>query len=184
MNWEAIGAIGELLSAFAVLITLLFLAVQVRHSNHTMAESNRLERVAVIDRHADSVSRWRGLLMENPDLAQLWMKAREDKELDDSEKFLLDNIFIDFNNIQRSNFVRANAVGEQDLGKQAVRSVLVELVQSETLMNMWEVMRPWNELGSPEFVAQVQHGLSDSEKSMLERFGSGSMLEQYARSRT
>jgi len=58
MNWEAIGAIGELVGAYAVLITLLFLAEQVRHSNHAMAESNRLERVAAIDRHADSISRW------------------------------------------------------------------------------------------------------------------------------
>ncbi len=30
MNWDAIGAIGEVLSALAVLATLLYLAVQVR----------------------------------------------------------------------------------------------------------------------------------------------------------
>lgn len=33
MNWEAIGAIGELLAAVGVLITLIYLAVQVRQAN-------------------------------------------------------------------------------------------------------------------------------------------------------
>ncbi|HEY5647584.1 MAG TPA: hypothetical protein VIS76_16660 [Pseudomonadales bacterium] len=32
MNWEAIGAIGETLGALAVFITLVYLAVQVRHA--------------------------------------------------------------------------------------------------------------------------------------------------------
>ena len=33
MNWEATGAIGEFLGAAAVLITLIYLAVQVRQGN-------------------------------------------------------------------------------------------------------------------------------------------------------
>jgi len=31
VNWDAIGAIGEIVGAVAVLITLLYLAIQVRH---------------------------------------------------------------------------------------------------------------------------------------------------------
>lgn len=33
MNWDAIGAVGELLGATAVLVTLIYLAVQVRQGN-------------------------------------------------------------------------------------------------------------------------------------------------------
>ena len=33
MNWDAIGAVGELLGATAVLVTLIYLAVQVRQAN-------------------------------------------------------------------------------------------------------------------------------------------------------
>ena len=33
MNWDAVGAIGEIFGGFAVLITLIYLAAQVRHSN-------------------------------------------------------------------------------------------------------------------------------------------------------
>jgi hypothetical protein len=39
VNWEAIGAIGELLSAVAVLVTLIYLAVQVRNARTEMQHS-------------------------------------------------------------------------------------------------------------------------------------------------
>jgi hypothetical protein len=37
MNWEAIGAVGELAGASAVLITLIYLAVQIRQNTATVA---------------------------------------------------------------------------------------------------------------------------------------------------
>jgi hypothetical protein len=39
MNWEAIGAVGEILGAIAVLITLGYLAVQIRQSTRAMQTS-------------------------------------------------------------------------------------------------------------------------------------------------
>ncbi|MBM89205.1 MAG: hypothetical protein CMQ41_12590 [Gammaproteobacteria bacterium] len=44
MNWEAIGAVGEIVGALAVVITLVYLASQVRHAKETAADTNRLER--------------------------------------------------------------------------------------------------------------------------------------------
>jgi hypothetical protein len=44
MNWEAIGAMGESLSAILVLITLVYLATQVRYAKNTAADANRLAR--------------------------------------------------------------------------------------------------------------------------------------------
>jgi hypothetical protein len=38
MNWDAIGAVGELLGSVAVLVTLVYLAIQVRHAR---AEASR-----------------------------------------------------------------------------------------------------------------------------------------------
>ena len=37
MNWDAIGAVGELLGASAVLITLIYLAVQIRQNTSAVA---------------------------------------------------------------------------------------------------------------------------------------------------
>jgi hypothetical protein len=46
MSWDAIGAIGELASALVVLITLVYLAVQVKESNKLARSSSLL---AVLD---------------------------------------------------------------------------------------------------------------------------------------
>jgi len=44
MNWDAIGAIGETIGALAVVITLAYLAVQIRVSRSVAADANRLTR--------------------------------------------------------------------------------------------------------------------------------------------
>lgn len=44
MNWDAIGAIGEITGAIAVVLTLVYLASQVRHAKNAAADTNRLER--------------------------------------------------------------------------------------------------------------------------------------------
>jgi len=44
MNWEALGAIGETLGAVAVLVTLAYLAVQVRHARDEVRRSTSRAR--------------------------------------------------------------------------------------------------------------------------------------------
>ncbi len=44
MNWEAISAIGELIGAVAVLVTLIYLAVQVRQAKHEISLVGRQAR--------------------------------------------------------------------------------------------------------------------------------------------
>ncbi len=156
MNWEAIGAIGELVGAGAVLLTLIILVRQVSHSTNAMLESNRLERVSAIDRHSDTIGRWRGRLIENADLAQIWATGREGGNLDEIDKIRLNNLWIDFANIQRANFTRARTVGEAGLAHQAVMSVAAEKNQSEIFQLEWVAGRPWHSLTSPDFVERVE----------------------------
>jgi hypothetical protein len=44
MNWEAIGAIGEILGATVVFITLAYLAIQVRYAKIAASDANRQVR--------------------------------------------------------------------------------------------------------------------------------------------
>jgi hypothetical protein len=156
MNWEAIGAIGEVIGAGAVLLTLIILVRQVSHSTRAMQESNRLERASAVDRHSDTISRWRGRLIENEDLARIWSSGRSGGQLDGIDRVRLNNLWIDFTNTQRANYVRSITVGEVGLARQAVMSIAAEQNQSDIFQNEWRTARPWNELASPEFVALVE----------------------------
>ncbi len=60
---QILGNIGEFVGALGVVATLIYLAVQVRHSavllesnNAAMAENTKLIRAAAIDRYSDAVS--------------------------------------------------------------------------------------------------------------------------------
>ena len=44
MNWDAIGAVGEIFGAFAVVATLIYLASQVKHAKEAAADINRIAR--------------------------------------------------------------------------------------------------------------------------------------------
>jgi len=44
VNWDAIGAVGEILGAIAVVATLGYLAVQIRAARESAADANRLNR--------------------------------------------------------------------------------------------------------------------------------------------
>ena len=46
MNWDAFGAVGVILGALAVVITLVYLALQILHAKATAADANRLARAS------------------------------------------------------------------------------------------------------------------------------------------
>ena len=44
MNWDAIGAIGEIIGALAVVLTLGYFGIQIRAAREAAADTNRLHR--------------------------------------------------------------------------------------------------------------------------------------------
>lgn len=68
MDWEAIGAIGEVVAAFAVVISLLYLANQIR-------AQNRESRLASIHELTESF-RNAILSFQNPNLADVFARGK------------------------------------------------------------------------------------------------------------
>ncbi len=57
MNWEAIGAVGEVVGAIGVILTLAYLAVQIRHNTRTAQASTELEASKQLTSYVERVSR-------------------------------------------------------------------------------------------------------------------------------
>ena len=68
MNWEALGATGEMLSAVAVFVTLWYLATQVRHGRREIERSISLGR-------AESLSQLQLNRANNAHLGSVWVRA-------------------------------------------------------------------------------------------------------------
>src|ERR1700731_862146 len=65
MNWEAIAAISQLVGSIAVVVSVLYLAVQLR-------SSTRVARVAAQDAAAAALRDVTKPFMENAELARIW----------------------------------------------------------------------------------------------------------------
>ena len=80
MNWEAIGAIGEVTGSLAVVISLLYLAVQLKQNTSATKSAARFESGRYWSTEA-----MHGAL--NPDIARITATAlRDAKELTDEER--------------------------------------------------------------------------------------------------
>jgi hypothetical protein len=66
MNWEMINAVGQMLGAIGVIISIVYLAAQIRNQN----KESRRAAMNVLTGHWSDLNR---TLVENPDLAALWM---------------------------------------------------------------------------------------------------------------
>jgi hypothetical protein len=62
MNWEAIGAIAELLSGVGVLATLIYLAMQIRQNTDSVKESNYRNQTDRSIEHSRFVSGTPGMM--------------------------------------------------------------------------------------------------------------------------
>lgn len=79
MNWSAIGAIGEILAAIAVIVTLLFLAKQIRQNSQAV-------EIAALRDTTDHWNRWSEVLASSPELADVVARGnRSYRQLADDE---------------------------------------------------------------------------------------------------
>ena len=93
MNWDALGAVAELIGGVAVLITLVYLAVQVRHAQ-------RIQRQTLL---SNQTAHWVAncqTIGAHPELNKAWHKALRGTDLTQEERWqwsiVLYGVILDF----------------------------------------------------------------------------------------
>jgi len=72
MNWDAMGAIGEVVGAVGVIATLGYLAVQIRQNTGAQSAATELEK-------STAYSRFHSYMASSETLADIWEKGFEDE---------------------------------------------------------------------------------------------------------
>ncbi len=97
MNWQAVGAIGEILGAVGVIVTLVYLAVQVRQNSHQIERSVEASRLATDDAVSRGFDRWRDWSVMDKDVAALFIRGMNDIEsLDEADRLRFNLILAAF----------------------------------------------------------------------------------------
>ncbi len=97
MNWEAAGAIGEIIGALAVFLTLIYLALQIR-------QNTKAVQASAVDASISKVTSVRQSMYENAEVAAIYVKGLANPDDLDEEsrtrfRLLMHNIFLAISNI-------------------------------------------------------------------------------------
>jgi hypothetical protein len=142
MNWEAAGALGEIIGAIAVIATLAFLAAQIRQGHRLQRESNVLARSAAVDRIHDQLQDFARLLASDSEAVRIWLAGCAGEELGavDQERFnQLARFRISIFTGWEQRAVAVNMLGTAEL---AIAQLVVELRRHPGLQGCWEQLRP------------------------------------------
>jgi hypothetical protein len=86
VDWEAIGAIGEIVGAAAVVASLAYLSIQVRGSSEILKRTEQATRTQNSQATVQNFDRWRDMILM-PGGAEIWSRGINDlSTLDSNEK--------------------------------------------------------------------------------------------------
>jgi hypothetical protein len=87
MSLEDLGNIGEFVAAVAVVISLIYLAVQIRQNTAQTRQNIRVVRASAFQNITDRVTRWNDSLAGDPELARIYASGLLDpRSLNDVER--------------------------------------------------------------------------------------------------
>ena len=147
MNWDAIGAIGEIVGAVAVIATLIYLTIQIR-------DSARASRAASVTDATAAVQAWYQEIGSNPASAKLFLDGMSDPDsLSTLDQFqflmLVHSVFLGF---QRAVFL--SKAGTLDAGlRDSIGTAIQAVNRMPGIHFYWQQRRPFFQ---PEFVAWVE----------------------------
>lgn len=158
MNWTAVGAVGEMLGALAVVISILYLSrslrlgssTERRRANHELLESTNVIFVA---------------LAENPHLASIWGRGLMDFDsLDPAERISFSSLMLNVvytweEAYHAAEFGQLDAFAfDRTLGPRQ------EIVNLPGFQTWWKLRKPWV---GPEFREFLDGQMHDPEFSPM-----------------
>ena len=125
------GAIGEIIGAIAVVVSLIYLAIQIRQNTHQIALSMESNKLAAFERNIDSGNRAREILISDAAMADLFLKGAADfRNLDPTDRFRCEMLFrILFSSLQ-GGYVRLLTVGGDVSSFSGPKSGIDQLVRN------------------------------------------------------
>ena len=133
MNWEAIGAIGEIGGAFAVLVSLIYLAAQIRQNTKMMRSSAKQELTVATQ----------NLIYKLIDNSDVWVKLTTGLEASSPEEDARMSLLVRamLRGFEAQSYQYQAGLLEQDEW-QAMRAAIVEICALPGVARYWELLKP------------------------------------------
>jgi hypothetical protein len=152
MNWDAIGAIGELIGASAVVATLAYLAYQTRENTHALKSQTRSSIT-------DQVLNIQTTLFQTPPYLEAMRKVRDGGTLNESESIYLNmEALMYFKHMENAQFQYEKGLYDKD----------EYLAQRRTWIKRFDIHPAWSQAWdqfksdlSPRLVREIEELLRE-----------------------
>ena len=95
MNWEAVGAIAELVGALGVVLSLAYLAVQIRQNTRQLFLNDKSMEAASADAWMQYGVSFRANLIHDPDVARLFREGLSGSPLSEDDQYRFHFLMLD-----------------------------------------------------------------------------------------
>jgi hypothetical protein len=80
MSWQDLGSIGEMISAIAVVVSLIYLAFQIRQNTNQIDQNTEAARASAFDSTVTQTMHARNIIIENEDVARIFHEGSIDPD--------------------------------------------------------------------------------------------------------
>jgi len=146
MNWEAIGAAGELIGAFAVVISLIFVGAQIRHSAGAV-------RSAAANDASMAMQNWYLNIGSNRQASDMWFNAMTSPEpLSRNDEFQFMMMFhAALLGMQNSYFLSQEGTLDAEF-REAITTAIVAVKDLPGMDRFWRQRRGFFHAGFTEYI--------------------------------
>lgn len=154
MSIQDWGAIGEIIGALAVVASLIYLAVQIRHSTRQISHSLDSAKLAAFDQNVESGNRARELLITNPEVTELLLKGFVDyRNLPPTDQFRCNLLFRNLFSAIQGGYIRQLTVGGDPGQIEGIQKHVDALLENPGVRQWLEEVDPDWRTEFVEFVA-------------------------------
>lgn len=165
MNWDAIGAIGEIIGAIAVVVSLVYLAIQIRQNTQQISQGNEATRLAALERNIESSIRIRELLISNSEVAEIFQSGlRNYDALDNASKFRFGLLMSNTLSAFQGGYLRQLAIGADPLNFEGTARLVDSILK-------YAGARQWLAQNEPDWRPEFRDFIEERLEALDEKSG-------------
>jgi hypothetical protein len=139
MNWDAVGAIAELVGALGVMASLAYLALQINQNTRHIDFNTRAIRAATFQNFSNTFGEFEDLLLEHKRLGSIWVAGlTEGEPAESGDRILFNNLSHKFFRIYEVLFLQYEAGLVDDSLFDSAHRFPDELIARPGLRAYWE----------------------------------------------
>ena len=150
---QLMGNFGEFFGAIAVVVTLVYLARQIRQNSNQMKIQADMQFVASLDGTDRAFSRFRQFLITNEEVCGIWNKAIDNFEsLSGTDRTRADQLLMEFYVIYHNLYLRFRPVNSEYFGmsvEQELKRVISPELEHAGVRDWWWQNK--HRISTPEF---------------------------------